>query len=106
MYQKTGPHLRDYYMLSVGAKVPLYFWRKQKPAVEQAALEKEAATDQVRAARLEADSGVERQSIAIRTADRIIAMDHDGLIPHSSATRASAFTAYPTAIGDLQTLHS
>ena len=42
-YQKTGPGFRDYYMLSLGAKVPLYFWRKQKPAVEQAALERESA---------------------------------------------------------------
>ena len=39
-YQKTGPGLRDYYMLSFGAKIPLYFWRKQTPAVEQAALER------------------------------------------------------------------
>ena len=106
MYQKTGPHLRDYYMLSVGAKVPLYFWRKQKPAVEQAALEKEAANDQVRAARLEADSGVERQIVAIRTANRIIALYRDGLIPQSTATRAAALSAYSSGKVDFQTLLS
>jgi outer membrane protein TolC len=106
MYQKTGPHMRDYYMLSVGAKVPLYFWRKQKPAVEQAALEKEAATEQVRAARLEANSGVERQIVAIRTADRIISLYRDGLIPQSSATRAAAFSAYGSGKVDFQTLLS
>ena len=44
-YQKTGPGLRDYYMLSLGAKIPLYFWRKQTPAVEQAALERESASE-------------------------------------------------------------
>jgi len=49
-YQKTGPGFRDYYMLSVGAKIPLYFWRKQKPAVEQAALERESAKEQLRTA--------------------------------------------------------
>ena len=42
MYQKTGPGLRDYYMLSLGVKIPLYFWRRQTPAVEQASLEKES----------------------------------------------------------------
>jgi len=31
-YDKTGPGFRDYYMLTVGAKIPLYFWRKQTPA--------------------------------------------------------------------------
>ncbi|MDO8433390.1 MAG: TolC family protein [Candidatus Binatus sp.] len=106
MYQKAGPGLRDYYMLSVGAKVPLYFWRKQAPAVEQAALEKQAATDQVRAARLEADSGVERQIVAIRTADRIVALYRDGLIPQSTATRAAAFSAYSAGKVDFQTLLS
>ena len=40
-YEKTGPGFNDYYMLSLGAKVPLYFWRKQTPAIEQAALEAE-----------------------------------------------------------------
>src|SRR5260370_5291338 len=46
MYQKTGPRTRDYYMLSLGAKIPLYFCRKQRPAVEQAVLEKQAAVEQ------------------------------------------------------------
>ena len=44
-YQKTGPGFRDYYMLSLGAKIPLYFWRKQKPAVEQAAQNWAALTE-------------------------------------------------------------
>ena len=43
-YQKTGPGFRDYYMLSLGVKVPLYFWRKQTPAVEQATLEKDSVS--------------------------------------------------------------
>jgi outer membrane protein TolC len=45
-YQKTGPRFRDYYMLTLGVKVPLYFWRKQTPAVEQAALEKESVREE------------------------------------------------------------
>jgi cobalt-zinc-cadmium efflux system outer membrane protein len=32
--EKTGPGFRDYYMLNLGAKIPLYFWRKQTPAIE------------------------------------------------------------------------
>jgi outer membrane protein TolC len=47
-YQKTGPGFPDYYMLNLGAKVPLYFWRKQTPAIEQAALEAESAREQTR----------------------------------------------------------
>lgn len=106
MYQKTGPHMRDYYMLTLGAKIPLYFWRKQKPAVEQAVLEKEAASQAMRAARLGADSGASREQIAIRTADRIITLYRDGLIPQSEASRAAALAGYRTGKVDFQTLMS
>ncbi|HYL57372.1 MAG TPA: TolC family protein [Candidatus Acidoferrales bacterium] len=106
MYQKTGPHMRDYYMLTLGAKVPLYFWRKQTPAVEQAALEKEAAAEQLRAARLDTLSGVDRQIVAIRTSDRIITLYRDGLIPQSEATRAAAYASYASSKVDFQTLLS
>lgn len=106
MFQKTGPGLRDYYMLTLGAKVPLYFWRKQRPAVEQASLEKEAAIDQVRAAQLEADSGISRQVVAIRTADRVIALYRDGLLPQAEATRSAAYSAYGSSKADFQALLS
>jgi outer membrane protein TolC len=106
MYQKTGPRTRDYYMLSLGAKIPLYFWRKQRPAVEQAVLEKQAASEQVRAARLDAASGVDREIVAIRTAERIITLYRDGLIPQSSATRAAAYAGYSSGKVDFQTLLS
>jgi cobalt-zinc-cadmium efflux system outer membrane protein len=106
MYQKTGPRTRDYHMLSLGAKIPLYFWRKQRPAVEQAVLEKQAASEQVRAARLDAASVVDRQIVAIRTAERIITLYRDGLIPQSSATRAAAYAGYSSGKVDFQTLLS
>ena len=67
-YQKTGPGLRDYYMLSVGAKIPLYFWRKQTPAIEQAALDYRAAHSETRARELEVSSTARSDAIAIRTA--------------------------------------
>src|SRR5208283_2558615 len=58
-YQKTGPGFSDYYMLNLGAKVPLYFWRKQTPAIEQAALEAESARAQTRATQLQVSSDAE-----------------------------------------------
>jgi outer membrane protein, heavy metal efflux system len=93
-------------MLTLGAKIPLYFWRKQTPAVEQAALEKEAAAEQLRAARLDTLSGVDRQIVAIRTADRVITLYRDGLIPQADATRAAAYASYGSAKVDFQTLLS
>ena len=79
-YQKTGPGFRDYYMLNLGAKVPLYFWRKQTPAIEQAALEAESAREQTRATQLQVSSFAESSLVAMRTAERTMSIYRDGLI--------------------------
>jgi cobalt-zinc-cadmium efflux system outer membrane protein len=106
MFQKTGPGFRDYYMLTLGAKIPLYFWRKQRPAVEQAALEREAARDRLRASRIDSASEAERDWLALKTQERIITLYRDGLIPQARATLNSATAAYRTGKIDFQTLLS
>ena len=105
-YEATGPGLRDYYMLTLGAKVPLYFWRKQKPAVEQAALESDAARQDARAAELQARSSAESSLVAVRTTERILSVYADGLIPQAETSKASALSAYRTGKVDFQTLLS
>ncbi len=105
-YQKTGPGFSDYYMLSVGAKVPLYFWRKQTPAIEQAALEAESAREQTRATRLQVSSDAESSLVAMRTAERIMSIYRDGLIPQAETSQASAMAAYRVGKVDFQTLLS
>jgi outer membrane protein TolC len=105
-YEKTGPGFNDYYMLSLGAKVPLYFWRKQTPAIEQAALEAESARAQVRATQLQVSSDGESSLIAMRTAERILSIYRDGLIPQAETSQASAMAAYRVGKVDFQTLLS
>ncbi len=104
MVQATGPRNLNYYMLTLGARVPLYFWRKQTPAVEQAALEKEAARNELRARHLEVASQTHHQWIAVKTAERLIAIYRDGLIPQSRATRDAALSAYRVGEADFQAL--
>jgi len=105
-YEKTGPGFRDYYMLNLGAKVPLYFWRKQTPAIEQAGLEAESARAQVRATQLQVSSDAENSLIATRTAERIMSIYRDGLIPQAETSQASAMAAYRVGKVDFQTLLS
>jgi len=105
-YEKTGPRFRDYYMLSLGAKIPLYFWRKQTPAIEQAALENEAAREQARATKLAVASGAESNLVAMRTAERIMTIYRDGLIPQAETSQAAAMSAYRVGKVDFQTLLS
>jgi outer membrane protein TolC len=105
-YDKTGPGFRDYYMLTVGAKIPLYFWRKQTPAVEEAAEEKQSAESQLRAARLSAISDLRSAAVEARSQEHIISLYRDGLIPQAEATLSSATAAYRTGKVDFQTLLS
>jgi cobalt-zinc-cadmium efflux system outer membrane protein len=105
-YQRTDPHTRDYYMLSVGVKVPLYFWRKQTPAVEQAALEKESASADAYSKQLSVLSDLQNQVVGLRTSKRVLKLYMDGLIPQSEETLNSATAAYQVGKVDFQTLLS
>jgi cobalt-zinc-cadmium efflux system outer membrane protein len=105
-YEKTGPGFRDYYMLNLGAKVPLYFWRKQTPAIEQAAFEAESSREQTRATQLQVSSDAESSLVAMRTAERIMSIYRDGLIPQAETSQASAMSAYRVGKVDFQTLLS
>jgi cobalt-zinc-cadmium efflux system outer membrane protein len=106
MYQKTGPGFRDYYMLSLGVKVPLYFWRKQTPAIEQAALEKESTRADSYSKRLSVLSDLQNQLVALRTTDRVLKLYSEGLIPQAEETLKSATAAYRVGKVDFQTLLS
>ena len=105
-YQKTGPRFRDYYMLTLGVKVPLYFWRKQTPAVEQAALEKESVREDSYSKRLSVLSDLQNQVIAQRITERILKLYTEGLLPQAEETLTSATAAYRVGRVDFQTLLS
>jgi outer membrane protein, heavy metal efflux system len=105
-YEKTGVKFKDYYMLTLGAKVPLYFWRKQTPAVEQSALESESARADASSKRLSVMADLENRVIALRTTQRVLKLYSDGLIPQAEATRSSALAAYRVNKVDFQTLLS
>jgi cobalt-zinc-cadmium efflux system outer membrane protein len=105
-YEKAGPGFRDYYVLNLGAKVPLYFWRKQTPAIEQASLEAESAREQTQATQLQVSSDAESSLVAMRTAERIMSIYRDGLIPQAESSQASAMAAYRVGKVDFQTLLS
>jgi len=105
-YEKTGARFPDYYMATVGVKIPLYWWRKQTPAVEQAGLEKESSHAQTYATKLSILSQAQNQWIAIQTTQRVIRIYSDGLIPQAKATLKSALATYRVGKVDFQTLLS
>jgi len=105
-YEKTGPGLRDYYMLTVGAKIPLYFWRKQTPAIEQAELDLAAARSEVRAHELEIGAQAEDELVAIHASDRMLNIYRQGLIPQAENSMLAALAAYRVSKADFQTVIS
>jgi len=105
-YEKTGPGLRDYYMLTLGLKIPLYFWRKQTPAIEQAELDLAAARSQTRARKLDVGAAAEDQLVAIRTSERVLKLYQQGLIPQAENSMQAALSAYRVSKADFQTLIS
>ncbi len=106
-YQKTGPGFRDYYILSLGVKIPLYFWRKQTPAVEQASLERESVVADSYSKRLSVLSDLQNQMVGLRTsASRPGALQPEGLIPQAEETLTSATAAYRVGKVDFQSLLS
>lgn len=106
MYQKTGPGFRDYYMLTLGAKIPLYFWCRQTPAIEEAELNRASARSQIRADELDAGAAAEDQLVAIRTSDRVLGIYREGLIPQAENSMRAALASYQVSKVDFQTLLS
>lgn len=104
MYQKTGAPFPDYYMATIGLKVPLYFWRKQTPAVEQAGLDQESAHARTYATRLAVVSRVQNELIAAQTTNRVARLYREGLIPQAQAALSSATAAYRVGKLDFQSL--
>jgi outer membrane protein TolC len=93
-------------MLSLGVKVPLYFWRKQTPAIEQASLQKESVLADSYSKRLSVLSDLQNQAIALRTSDRVLRLYTEGLIPQAEETLTSATAAYRVGKVDFQSLLS
>ncbi|MGH8013565.1 MAG: TolC family protein, partial [Candidatus Binataceae bacterium] len=106
IYEKTGAAFPDYYMATIGMKIPLYFWRKQTPAIEQAGLEKSSAHAQTRSVKLSVLHQVRNQLIAIQTTRHVGRIYRQGLIPQAQATLTSALASYQVGKIDFQTLLS
>jgi cobalt-zinc-cadmium efflux system outer membrane protein len=104
MVQKTGPGVRDYYALTLGARIPLYFWRKQTPAIAQASLESTAAHQDAVSRELELTADAQNQLTASRTAERIMNIYRAGLLPQAQTSMETAMAAYRVGKADFQTL--
>lgn len=110
-WERTGPHFPDYYMATAEVKIPVYFWRKQRYAVEEAVSRLHESRESYGETRQELIFTANDQYLMAKTSERVLALYEAGVIPQSSLSLESAMAGYEvgnvdflTLINNLQTL--
>ena len=99
MYMGQFDNLWD---VSVGAQVPLYFWKKERKGVEEASAELRGATNDYEATAQESYREIKDGYLAVTTADRLIRLYKEAVIPQASTALESSLAAY--RVGNLDFL--
>jgi outer membrane protein TolC len=105
-WQKTGAPFADYYMATAEVKLPLYFWRKQRLGVEEAAARFQEARQNYAAARQELVFMIKDLYLTASTSERLLALYQSGIIPQASLSLESAVAGYEVGSIDFLTLMS
>jgi len=99
-----GGNLDDLWEVSLGLRVPLYFWRKEKFGVAEAAFDISEARENYEAARNNVLFIVKDNFISARTAENLTDLYKEGIIPQSTLSLESAISAYQVGEVDFLTL--
>ena len=106
MWQHTGPDFRDYYMLTVGARIPIHRIRKQKPEMFQAAEELNSSRHAYEAQIQQAYFEIKDRMLALEASAHLLKIYRDGLIPQATAAFQSGLSAYESNREDFESLLS
>jgi outer membrane protein, heavy metal efflux system len=90
--------------VTFGVKVPLYFWRKQRFGVEEAALQLKAAQEEFTSASQDINFRVKNQYLAARTSENLLRLFEQGIIPQATSSLESAIAGYQVGNIDFLTL--
>ncbi len=101
---RPGNGVDGIWEVSLGLKVPLYFWSKQKPGIEEAALELKGAQEEYSSVNQELNYNVKESYLNARTAERLMNLYKDGIIPQSKLSLESAISGYQVGSVDFLTL--
>src|SRR6516162_5047121 len=104
MWQHTAEQFRDYYVLSVSARIPIYRRRRLNPEMTEAVEELERSRREYESQAQSAFFEVRNQYIAAETSSQMLKIYREGLIPQALATYQSGLTAYQTGRLDFESL--
>ena len=105
-WQHTGSNFPDYYMASIGVKIPIYYARKQRYALEESYSRFDEARQNYRAAQQQAVYQVKDQYLSIQSSERILNLYRTTLLPQAQLTVDSSASAYEVGNIDFLTLVS
>jgi len=94
----------EMYGLMAGAKVPLYFWRKQRPELEGARADLAGAQRQRDNIRSSVSFEIKDAYLAAQASEALIQLYHTGIIPQSTLSLESAVAGYQVGKVDFLTL--
>lgn len=100
--QRDG--IQDMWGIGMTVKVPLYFGRKQRPAVQEAASKLAAARQEYDATRAQAMFRVKDYYLTATTAARLLQLYETGIIPQAALTLESSIASYQVGTSDFLTL--
>jgi outer membrane protein TolC len=103
-WQHTGGNFPDYYMATVEVKIPIYYARKQRYALEESHSRLNEAKQNYRGAQQQAIYQVKDQYLAIQSSERILNLYKTTLIPQASLTVDSSASAYEVGAIDFLSL--
>jgi len=103
-WQKTGSAFPDYYMATIEARIPLYSWRKQKPAIAQATLELEGSKKETESARKKLEGELKQAYTTATTSAKLVKLYNEGIVPQSRLSLQSAVSAYQVGKIDFLTM--
>ncbi len=104
MWQNTGPGYRDYYMLTFGAKLPIYRKRKLDPEMSQAVDELHQSRRQYESQVQTTSFNVRSELVAVETATRVLKIYSEGLMPQAMAAYRAGIASYEANREDFETL--
>lgn len=104
VWQHTAAPFRDYYMVTLGVKLPIWRSRRQRPELAEAAEELNQSRRQYEAQVQQTYFSVRDQYLAADADSKILKIYREGLIPQATATFQAGMAAYQTGQEDFQTL--
>jgi len=103
-WEHTAEQFRDYYMVSLSARLPIYKKRKLDPEMTQAVEELNQSRREYESHVQQAYFEVKEQYIAAETASRMLKIYREGLIPQTLATFNAGIAGYESGSQDFRTL--